>query len=292
MKDYLVRGIDKLGQIRVFVASTTNLAEEGRLIHDTSPTATAAFGRCLTAGVIMGAMMKNEGDVLTLKIAGDGPVGNIYVVANNAGKVKGTIDFPMADVESRADGKLDVGSLVGKNGTITTIMDLGLKEPYVGQGRLVSGEIAEDLVNLYMASEQQPTAINLGVLVDTDISCRAAGGYMIQLMPGISEEDITKIETSLSNIEPISTLIDKGFTPEEIIKELLGDFDITILDKLDIEYKCDCNRDKIEKVLISLGKKEIEDMIIEDGQAEVVCHFCNIKYHFTKENLANLLIDN
>lgn len=292
MKDYLVRGIDKLGHIRVFVASTTNLVEDGRLIHDTSPTATAALGRTLTAGVIMGAMMKNEGDILTLKIAGDGPVGNIYVVANNSGKIKGSIDFPMAEVPAKSNGKLDVGSLVGKNGTITTIMDLGLKEPYVGQGRLVSGEIAEDLVNLYMASDQQPTAINLGVLVDTDLSCKAAGGYMIQLMPGVSEEDITKIEKSLANIEPISTLINKGFTPEQVIAELLGDFDITILDKLDIEYKCDCNRDKIEQVIISLGKKEIEDMIIEDGQAEVVCHFCNTKYHFTSDDLANLLIDN
>ena len=289
MKDYLIRGMDKPGRVRIFVAKTTNLVEESRRIHNTSPTATAALGRVLTVGAIMGAMMKNESDLLTLKISGDGPVGKILVVANNKGHVKGDIDFPMADVPCRLDGKLDVGTLVGRNGTIIVVMDLGLKEPYVGQSGLISGEIAEDLANFYMVSEQTPSAVSLGVLVDTDISCIAAGGYIIQLLPGISDEEITIIEKTLSQMEPISTMIDKGLTPEEIMKSLLDSFDMEILDKMDLEYHCDCSREKIEKVIISLGRKEIEEIIKEDGQAEVVCHFCNTKYQFEKDELVKLI---
>jgi len=292
MKDYLIKCMDRLGRVRLYVARTSNLVEEARRVHETSPTATAALGRVLTAGSIMGSMMKNEKDSLTLKVSGDGPVGTLLVVANNLGNVKGTIDFPQADVPTRvSDGKLDVGRLVGTNGTITSIMDLGLKEPYIGQSQLVTGEIAEDLVNFYAVSEQKPTAISLGVLVDKDISCKAAGGYFIQVLPDISDEDISKIEESLSKIPSISTLINQGLSPEDIMEELLGDFDMEVLEKIDIEYKCDCSRDKIEKVIISLGRKEIEDIIEEDGQAEVVCHFCNEKYQFNKEDLTQLLLD-
>ncbi len=194
MRDYLIRGIDKLGRIRVFVASTTNMVEKARSIHNTTPTATAALGRTLTAGAMMGSMMKNKKDLLTLRISGDGPGGNILVVSKSNGRIKGYIGNPEADVPSRSDGKLDVGKLVGKNGTITVIRDLGLKDPYVGQSNLVSGEIAEDLVNFYAYSEQQPAAVSLGVLVDKDLSVKAAGGYIIQLLPGISDEDIDKIE--------------------------------------------------------------------------------------------------
>jgi molecular chaperone Hsp33 len=291
MNDYLIRGIDKLGRVRIFVAKTTNLVEEARKIHYTSPTATAALGRTLTAGAMMGAMMKNDRDLLTLKISGGGPVGKILVVANNQGHVKGDLDFPSADVPSRADGKLDVGRLVGNDGTVTVIMDLGMKEPYVGQSNLVSGEIAEDLANFYVTSQQTPTAVSLGVLVDTDTSCIAAGGYIIQLMPEISDEEITIIEDALTKIEPVSTMIDKGLTPEEIMEKLLEEFDMDILSKMELEYHCDCSREKIEKVIISLGRKEIEDIIEEDGKAEVVCHFCNTKYQFNKEELSNLLVD-
>lgn len=290
MKDYMVRGIDKLGKIRVFVARTTNLVEEARRIHNTSPTATAALGRTLTVAAIMGSMMKNEKDLLTLKISGDGPLGKIFVVANNHGHVKGEVDRPMADVPSRSDGKLDVGTLVGRNGSITTIMDLGLKDPYIGQSGIVSGEIAEDIANYYAVSEQVPSAVSLGVLVNKDITCKAAGGYIIQLMPGVTDEEITVIEDTLSNIDSMSTMIDKGLTPEEIIEKLLGSFEMEILDRLDLEYHCDCSREKIEKVIISLGKKEIHDIIEEDGQAEVVCHFCNTKYQFNKDELTKLLL--
>lgn len=291
MKDYLIRGMDKLGRVRIIVARTTNLVEESRRIHNTSPTATAALGRTLTAGAIMGVMMKNDEDRLTLKIAGDGPVGTMLVVANNMGEIKGAIDYPMADVPSRLDGKLDVGTLVGRNGTITTMMDLGMKEPYVGSSSIITGEIAEDLANFYMISEQKPTAVSLGVLIDKDISCRAAGGYMIQVMPEISDHEITIIENRISEIEPISSMIDKGLTPEEIMESLIGIFDMDVLGKTDLEYKCDCSREKIERVVISLGRKEIEDIIEEDGHAEVICHFCETKYQFEKDELSKLLVD-
>lgn len=291
MKDYMIRGMDKRGKLRVFAATTTNLVEHARVIHNTSPTATAALGRTLTAGVIMSSMMKNENDLLTLKISGGGPIGNILIVADNKGNVKGVVDNPFADVPTRTDGKLDVGRLVGNNGLVTSIMDLGLKEPYVGQSEIINGEIAEDIANLYLVSEQQPSAIGLGVLVDKDISCRAAGGYFIQLLPGIDEEDITKIEDRIKKALPVTTMIDQGFTPERIIDELLGEFDIEILDKLDLNYHCNCSRDKITKVLISLGSEEIEDIIEEDGKAEVVCHFCNTKYQFNSDDLSKILVD-
>jgi molecular chaperone Hsp33 len=283
--------MDKSGRLRVFAASTTHLVEHARSIHNTSPTATAALGRSLTAGAIMGSMMKNDSDILTLKISGGGPIGNIIIVADNKGNVKGLADNPFADVPSRSDGKLDVGRLVGKNGVVTTIMDLGLKDPYVGQSNLVSGEIGEDIANLYLVSEQQPSAVALGVLVDKDISCRAAGGYFIQLLPGIDDEDIDRIEERIKVSPSVSAMIDKGLTPEDIVKELLGDFDIDILSTMGLNYKCNCSRDKIRKVLISLGKKEVEDMLKEDGKAEVVCHFCNTKYQFNKEDLAKILVD-
>lgn len=292
MKDYLIRGIDKSGNIRIFVATTTNMVEEARLTHNTSPTATAAFGRSLTAATMMGIMMKNEQDRLTFKIAGGGPIGTIMIVANNKGEVKGYVDHPYADLPSREDGKLDVGRLVGSNGTITTIMDLGLKDPYVGQSNLISGEIAEDLAAYYISSEQQPSAVGLGVLVDRDISVKAAGGYIIQLLPDVSDEDITRIEIALSKMEPVSTLIDKGLTPEDIMQELLEGFEMRVLDKIDIKYVCDCSRERIEGVIISIGKKEIQSMIDEDGEGEVVCHFCNTKYHFSKEELEKLIVDN
>jgi len=289
MKDYLIRGIDRKKSFRVFIVSSTNLVENSRKIHNTSPTVTAALGRALTAAVIMGATMKETTDSLTFKIKGDGPVGNIVTVANNSGEVKGYVDNPYVDLPSRTDGKLDVGGIVGKNGQLAVIKDLGLREPYIGLSNLVSGEIAEDLVHYFYLSEQQPSAISLGVLVDKDISVRAAGGYMLQILPNVDEEDIDKIEEILKNADPISALIDRNLSPEEIMEELFGEFDMEILERKDIEFKCDCARDKIEKVLVSLGKEELEDIIEEDGKAEIVCHFCNTKYNFSKEELLKLV---
>lgn len=289
MKDHLIKAIDKTGSIRILLASTTNLVEDARNIHNTSPTASAALGRSLTAGVLMGSMMKNERDTMTLKISGNGPAGRIFVVAKNNGRVKGEMTNPAADVPSRADGKLDVGRLVGKDGNLTIIMDLGLKEPYVGSSNLVTGEIAEDLANYYYRSEQTPSVVSLGVLVDKDISIKAAGGYIIQLLPDVSEEDIEKIENSLKTIKPISNMIDSGLTLEEIMGEALKDFEMHILDSSEISYECDCNEDRIKKVLKSIGDQEIKNIIAEDGKAEIVCHFCNTKYGFNKEELEELL---
>ncbi len=291
MKDYLIRGIDEGGTIRIFVATTTNMVEESRKTHNTAPTATAALGRTLTAAGIMGVMMKNKEDILTLKLSGNGPIGNIVMVANSSGDVKGYVDYPSADVPSKSNGKLDVAGVVGREGTLSTVMDLGLKDPYVGQVNLISGEIAEDLAYYYLISDQQPSAVSLGVLVDKDISVKAAGGYIIQLLPGTSEEDIVKIEKALENIEPVSSMIDRGLSPEEIIEEVLPGFNIEILDKVELNYKCDCSRERIESVLLSLGKTEIQAMIEEDGKAEVVCHFCNTKHKFTKEELKKLVVD-
>jgi molecular chaperone Hsp33 len=289
MRDYVIRGIDKKGTIKFFIASTTNLVEEARRIHNTSPTATAALGRVLTAACMIGMTLKNDRDTLTLKIKGDGPIGSIVSVANSNGEVKGYVDNPQVDLPKRPDGKLDVGGVVGKNGQIAVIKDLGLKEPFIGYSNLVSGEIAEDLASYYYHSEQQPTAISLGVLVDTDTSVRASGGFMIQLLPGVSEEDIDRIESILKSIKPMSTLIDEGLTPEEILKEIFGEFQIEVLDKTFVQYKCNCSMEKVESILVSLGNDELKAIIEEDGKAEVVCHFCNTKYNFSKEDLIKLL---
>ena len=289
MKDYLIKGMDKESKLRVFFARTTQTVEEARRIHNTSATATAAFGRVLTIGAIMASGFKNDNDLLTLRISGDGPIGNILVVASNNGRVKGMVDNPSADLPSTEDGKLDVGSLVGKNGTLTAIMDLGLKEPYVGQTSLVTGEIGDDIANFYLQSEQVPTAVGLGVLVEKDLSVKAAGGFLIQTLPDILDEEITKIEESLAKAKPLSTFIDQGYTPEEIMKEILSDFEMEITGKLELEYLCDCSRKRVEKVLISLGEKEIEKIIEEDGESEVKCHFCNTNYHFSKEELEKIL---
>lgn len=289
MKDYLIRGTDSKGTIRFFVATTTSLVEESRRLHNTSPTATAALGRALTAAAILGTTLKNKEDVLTFKIKGDGPIGNIVTVANNKGEVKGYVDNPYADLPTRDDGKLDVGGLVGKNGQLAIIKDLGLKEPYVGFTNLISGEIAEDLAHYFYISEQQPTAINLGVLVDTDISVKASGGYMLQLLPGVKDEDIDRIEEIIINAKPISTLVNEGLSAEDILKELFGEFEVKVLEKIPLEFHCNCNRERIQQVLISLGYEELKKMIEEDEKAEVVCHFCNTKYNFSKEELMGLL---
>lgn len=290
MKDYLIKGMDKESKLRVFFARTTNTVEEARKIHNTSATATAAFGRALTIGAIMGSAFKNDSDLLTLKISGDGPIGSIMVVANKTGRVKGIVNNPSADLPSTKEGKLDVGNLVGKNGTLTAIMDLGLKEPYIGQTSLITGEIGDDIANFYLQSEQIPTAVGLGVLVEKDLSVKAAGGFLIQTLPDILDEDILKIEESLAKAKPLSTLINEGYTPEEIMKEILSDFNMQVTDKLDLEYFCDCSREKVEKALISLGEKEISEIIVEDGKSEVKCHFCNTAYQFSKKELEKILL--
>ena len=289
MKDYVIRAIDEKGTIRVFVASTTNLVEEARKTHNTMPTGTAALGRTLTAASIMGTMMKNEKESISIQFRGDGPIKNIAVVSNSKGEVKGYVGDPTVDLPLKSNGKLDVGGAVGRNGRVIVIKDFGLKDPYIGQSSIVSGEIAEDLTYYFANSEQQPSAVNLGVLVDRDLSVKAAGGYIVQLLPGTLDEDIDKLEECIKNSEPISTLIDKGLTPEEILENVFGKFNMNILDRKEVSFKCNCSRDKIETTLRSLGEKEIKSMIEEDGKAEVICHFCNEKYNFSKEDLKSLL---
>ena len=225
---------------------------------------------------------------MTFSVKGDGASGNVVAVAKNNGHVKGYIDHPNRDIESRADGKLDVGGFVGRNGFMTIVKDLGLKEPYVGQSELVSGEIADDLVNYFYFSEQIPSVINLGVLVDKDISVRAAGGYMVQLLPNVEEEDIEKLEKAIENVEPISSLIDRGMSPEDVLSHIFKDLDMEILDRQEISYKCDCNREKVERVVLSLGREEVEGLA-EDEKTEIVCHFCNTKYNFSKKEIEDLL---
>ncbi|AFS77919.1 33 kDa chaperonin [Gottschalkia acidurici 9a] len=288
MKDYIVRAMDKGGNIRVFVASTTNLVEEARQTHNTAPTATAALGRTLTAASLMGNTLKNDSDTISLQIMGSALIKNVLAVSNNKGEVKGYISNPNANPPLKRKGKLDVGAAIGE-GKLIVIRDLGLREPYIGQSDLVSGEIAEDLTNYFVYSEQQPSAVALGVLVDVDLSVRAAGGYIIQILPNADEEIISKLEQRLSNVEPVSTLIDKKYSPEDILEYICDGIEMKITETKDLKLVCDCSTDRIEKVLISMGERELTDIIEEDGEAEVVCHFCNHKYKFNKEELIKIL---
>ncbi len=285
---YILRGTSKNHGIRIFAADTTSMVEEARRLHNTSPVASAALGRALTASSIMGIMMKGDNDKLTLSINGKGPLGTIVCVADSKGTVKGYVSNPLVDIPSRADGKLDVGSAVGINGLVTIIKDMGMKEPYTGQYPLVNGEIAEDLTAYYAYSEQQPSAIALGVLVDVDYSIKAAGGFIVQLMPEAEENDIEILEKNLSQITSVSHLIDDGKTPEDLINLVLKDLEPMIYEKIPVSYKCDCSRERIEKALISIGKKDLDEIIKEDKLAEISCHFCTTVYHFNEAELIDL----
>ena len=285
---YILRGTSKNHGIRIFAADTTSMVEQARRLHNTSPVASAALGRALTASSIMGIMMKGDNDKLTLSINGKGPLGTIVCVADSKGTVKGYVSNPLVDIPSRADGKLDVGSAVGINGLVTIIKDMGMKEPYTGQYPLVNGEIAEDLTAYYAYSEQQPSAIALGVLVDVDYSIKAAGGFIVQLMPDAEEKDIDILEKNLSQITSVSHLIDDGKTPEDLINLVLKDLEPIIYEKIPVSYKCDCSRERIEKALISIGKKDLDEIIKEDKLAEISCHFCNTVYHFNEAELIDL----
>ncbi len=285
---YILRGTSKNHGIRIFAADTTSMVEEARRLHNTSPVASAALGRALTASSIMGIMMKGDNDKLTLSINGKGPLGTIVCVSDSKGTVKGYVSNPLVDIPNRADGKLDVGSAVGINGLVTIIKDMGMKEPYTGQYPLVNGEIAEDLTAYYAYSEQQPSAIALGVLVDVDYSIKAAGGFIVQLMPEAEEKDIDILEKNLSQITSVSHLIDDGKTPEDLINLVLKDLEPMIYEKIPVSYKCDCSRERIEKALISIGKKDLDEIIKEDKLAEISCHFCNTVYHFNEAELIDL----
>ena len=288
MTDYIIRATAAEGQIRAFAATTRDLVEYARSAHNTSPVATAALGRLLTAGAMMGIMMKGEKDLLTLKIEGDGPIGGLTVTADSKGNVKGYAFHPEVMLPPNAKGKLDVGGALGI-GVLSVIKDIGLKDPYVGQTILVTSEIAEDLTYYFATSEQTPSSVALGVLMERDNTVKQAGGFILQMMPGASEEVISALEKRLGEITSITALLDAGNTPEMILELILGDFGLEILDKLPTAFSCNCSEERIEKALISVGKQELQSMI-EDGKTiEVNCHFCNKHYPVTVERLKELL---
>jgi len=279
------------GQIRAFVANTKGLVNKAATLHQTSPVATAALGRALTVGSIMGLMSGNDKDSITINIKGDGPLGGVLVVSDGLGRVKGYANNPQADVPNRADGKLNVGGAIGA-GNLTIAKDLGLKEPYIGTIELVSGEVAEDVASYFFTSEQTPSIVSLGVLVDRDLSVKQAAGFIIQLLPGCGDEVIDLLEGHISVLPPLTTLLEEeGQTIEEILALLLAPFGYEITKKSEIELHCNCSKDKMERALISLGKAEIDQIIQEQGVAELVCHFCNEVYTFTKEDLGKILED-
>jgi molecular chaperone Hsp33 len=287
--DYMIRAMDKKQTFRLFMVRSTNTVEEARQLHSTTPTASAALGRTLTAGLMMGYMMKNEKDRLTININGGGPIGTILVVSDNSGHVKGYVDNPNVDLDLKENGKLNVGGAVGTDGKLTVMMDIGMKEPYVGSTSLATGEIGEDIALYYYLSEQQNTAAALGVLVDIDYIIKAAGGFIVQTLPFIEEEDLTKLENTLNNLSSVSDYFDSEKDVEEIAKEIFSDFEIEVYDKIPVSFNCDCSEERMEQALISLGKKDLKKIIKEDGKIETVCHFCSKKYLFEGDKLKKLL---
>ena len=283
MNDYMIRATAAEGQIRAFAATTRDMVENAKNAHNTSPVATAALGR-----LMMGADLKGEKELLTLRIEGSGPLGGLLVTANGHGDVKGYAFNPDVMLPPNAQGKLDVGGSLDL-GVLSVIKDIGLKEPYVGQTQLVTGEIAEDLTYYFATSEQVPSSVALGVLMNKDNTVRQAGGFIIQLLPGASDEIIDKIEAKLSGISSITALLNAGKTPEEILTDILGEFGLDISTKMPVQFHCDCERSRVEKAIISIGKKEIQDMIDEGKEIEVNCQFCNKHYKFSVDELGDML---
>lgn len=274
------------GRVRAFAVRTTVLVEELRRRHDTWPTATAALGRTLTAGAMMGAMLKGD-ERLTIQVKGNGPLGQIVVDANAKGEVRGYVNEPHVHLPSNSMGKLDVAGAVGREGFLHVTKDLGLKDPYRGSVPIISGELGEDFTYYFAVSEQTPSAVGLGVLVAPDNSVIVAGGFIVQILPGLSDEELTLIEQAVGAMPPVTSLLDQGLELDEMLRRLLPD--VEILEQMDISFQCHCSRERVEQTLVSLGKSELEQLIEEDGQAEVVCHFCNEKYTFEKEELQQIL---
>ena len=287
--DYIVNAITSNGAIRVVAADTTALCNRAQKIHKMSPTAAAALGRTLTAAAIMGSMLKSADDSLTIQLNGGGPIGKVVAVGDGNANVKGYVGNPLVDLPLNEKGKLDVGGAIGRDGMLGIIRDLGLKEPYVGQVPLVNGEVAEDLTQYYATSEQLPTAVALGVLVDVDYTIKAAGGFILQVLPGAYDEDIDNVEKTIASISSVTEMLSNGKKPEDIVEQLLSDYEIEYFDNVPTKYMCDCSRDRTDRALISLGKDELTKIIEEDGKAEITCHFCDNVYKYTKEELEELL---
>lgn len=285
--DYLVKALAFDNQVRAYATRTTETVSEAQRRHQTWPTASAALGRSMTFGVMMGAMLKGDAK-LTIKVEGGGPIGAILVDSNSKGEVRGYVTNPQTHFELNAKGKLDVARAVGTEGTLTIVKDLGLKDHFSGQVPIVSGELGEDFTYYLVTSEQVPSSVGVGVLVNPDNTILASGGFIIQLLPGTSDETITLIEERLRRIDPISKLIQRGLTPEQILEEVLGENNVRILEKQPVAFKCQCSKERIENAVISLGAHEIQAMIDEEGQAEAQCHFCNEVYLLTREDLEQL----
>ena len=290
-KDYIIRAVTSDGCLRAFAADTTQLVNEAHRMHKTYPIASAALGRLLTAASMMGTMLKSKGDTITLQLTGNGPIGRVMAVSDFEGNVKGYVDNPLVELPNNDAGKLNVGGAVGMDGYLTVIRDFGLKEPYIGKVPLVSGEIGDDLTSYFAISEQTPSSVGVGVLVDVDLSVKCSGGFIVQVMPEAMDSDIDKLEQNLSKIKSVTSLMAEGKTPEDMLELLLEGFDYEITEKTNVEYKCDCSRERVERAIVSLGKKEIKKIIEEDGEAELTCHFCDSAYKFGKEELTSLLND-
>lgn len=287
--DTMIRATDKDLTFRLFAVKSTDLVEEARKMHGTLPTATAAIGRLLTIGLMMGYTMKNDQDKITVKLAGGGPLGNLLVTADSKGHVKGYVQDAKVDLPRKDNGKLDVGSAVGNKGEITVIKDIGMKEPYVGTSDIVTGEIAEDLALYYFLSEQTSSAIAAGVLVNPDETVKSSGGFILQPLPNCPQERIIELEKFFKEFKNVSETFDSEKSTADIMSKLFEKFDMKINEEIAVEYKCDCSVERIEKVLVAMGREELETIINEDTGAEVNCQFCNKNYQFTTEDLKKLL---
>ncbi len=288
MNDYLVKALAYNDQVRVYAVNTTATIGEAQRRHNTWPTASAALGRAMTAGVMLGAMLKGE-EKISVRINGGGPIGTILVDTNANGEVRGFVSNPQTHFDLNEQGKLDVKRAVGTDGLMTVSKDIGLQHPFVGQIPLVSGEIGEDFTSYLFNSEQTASAVGVGVLVNPDNTIQTAGGFIIQLLPGAEEEIISAIEERLKVIAPISSMIADGLTPEQILEQVLGVGNVKVLEKMPVQFQCQCSEERVTNAIVSLGNEEILDMIQTDGQAEANCHFCNENYHFTKEDLEKLM---
>ena len=289
MADRIVRAISTDGMVQAAAICSRDLIERARQIHKTLPVATAALGRALAAASMMGNALKSDGASLTLQFKGGGPLGTVLAVSDNEGCVRGYVTNPHTDLPLRPDGKLDVGGAVGHEGTLTVIKDLHMKEPYVGTIDLLGGEIAEDVAGYFVESEQIPTACALGVLVDRDQSVKSAGGYLIQLMPGAGEDTIAKVEGGVMAAGPVSAILEQNDDPEALLRTVMSDFDLKILETCPVSYKCYCSRQRVERALISLGKSELEQMLAEQGGCQLTCQFCDAVYDFSADDLRALV---
>lgn len=285
----ILRATNKNLTMRIFAINSTDMVEKARSIHHTTPVASAALGRMISAASMMGVMMKGDDDKLTVQIKGDGPLGGVVAVVNSKGDVKAYPLDPMVDLPLRSDGKLDVSGALGKSGKLTVIKDLGLKEPYIGQTDLVTGEIAEDITAYYAYSEQQPSAVALGVLVAPDQSIQAAGGFIVQLMPDALDSEIDQLEKNLRKLSSVSHLIDEGKSLKQIVELVLEGLEPIFNDKVPVGFRCDCSRERMEVALVSIGLEELEDILANEKETELQCHFCNTKYKFSEQDIRDLI---